>query len=79
MVQQGISEKVALVVNFLAASVCGFILAYVRSWHLASTLSSILPYIAITGSVMNKFISAYMQCVFILYLETVDQWLMFDF
>lgn len=51
----------ALVVNFLAAFVTGFVLAYIRSWRLALALSSILPCIAITGSVMNKFVSRYMQ------------------
>ena len=79
MVQQGISEKVALVVNFLAAFVCGFILAYVRSWRLALALSSILPCIAITGGVMNKFISAYMQYVSMQTVAIVDQQLTFDF
>ncbi|KAJ6559121.1 P-loop containing nucleoside triphosphate hydrolase protein [Mycena vulgaris] len=61
LVQQGISEKVALVVNFLAAFVTGFIVAYVRSWRLALAMSSILPCIGITGAVMNKAISRYMQ------------------
>ncbi|KAJ7366944.1 P-loop containing nucleoside triphosphate hydrolase protein [Mycena albidolilacea] len=61
LVQQGISEKVALVVNFLAAFVTGFIVAYVQSWRLALAMSSILPCIAITGGVMNKSISRYMQ------------------
>ncbi|TFK40835.1 P-loop containing nucleoside triphosphate hydrolase protein [Crucibulum laeve] len=61
LVQQGISEKVALVVNFLAAFVTGFALAYARSWRLALAMSSILPCIAITGGVMNKFMSTYMQ------------------
>ncbi|THG99669.1 hypothetical protein EW026_g2716 [Hermanssonia centrifuga] len=61
LVQQGISEKVALVVNFLSAFVTGFCLAYAKSWRLALALSSILPCIAITGAVMNKFVSTYMQ------------------
>ena len=61
LVQQGISEKVALVMNFIAAFVTGFALAYAKSWRLALALSSILPCIAITGGVMNKFISTYMQ------------------
>lgn len=61
LVQQGISEKVALVVNFLSAFFTGFILAYVRNWRLALALTSILPCIGITGGVMNKFISKYMQ------------------
>ena len=60
LVQQGTSEKVALVVNFLAAFVTGFVLAYVRSWRLALAMSSMLPCIAIAGSVMNKFLSKYM-------------------
>ncbi|KAL4267597.1 GTPase-activating protein [Pleurotus pulmonarius] len=61
LVQQGISEKVAISLNFIAAFVTGFILAYVRSWRLALALSSILPCIAIAGGVMNKFMSKYMQ------------------
>ncbi|OCH89914.1 P-loop containing nucleoside triphosphate hydrolase protein [Obba rivulosa] len=61
LVQQGISEKVALVMNFLSAFATGFILAYVRSWRLALAMTSMLPCIAVTGGVMNKFVSGYMQ------------------
>ncbi|KAJ7761539.1 P-loop containing nucleoside triphosphate hydrolase protein [Mycena maculata] len=61
LVQQGISEKVALVANFLSAFITGFIVAYVRNWRLALAMSSILPCIGITGAVMNKAISRYMQ------------------
>ncbi|KAG1885118.1 P-loop containing nucleoside triphosphate hydrolase protein [Suillus subluteus] len=61
LVQQGISEKVPIVVSFLAAFVTGFVLAYIRSWRLALALTSIFPCIAITGAVMNKFVSKYMQ------------------
>lgn len=35
LVQQGMSEKVALVVSFLSAFATGFILAYIRNWRLA--------------------------------------------
>lgn len=51
----------AIVVQFLAAFVTGFVVAYVRSWRLALALSSILPCIAIAGAVMNKLVSRYMQ------------------
>ncbi|KDQ25589.1 hypothetical protein PLEOSDRAFT_1097506 [Pleurotus ostreatus PC15] len=61
LVQQGISEKVAISLNFMAAFITGFILAYARCWRLALALSSILPCIAIAGGVMNKFMSKYMQ------------------
>lgn len=57
------SEKVALVVNFIAAFLTGFILAYARCWRLALAMSSILPCIALTGAFMNKFVSKYMQSV----------------
>ena len=61
LVQQGMSEKVALVVNFICAFLTGFILAYSRSWRLALAMSSILPCIGITGAIMNRFVSKYMQ------------------
>ena len=61
LVQQGISEKVALVVNFIAAFFTGYILAYCVCWRLALALTAILPCIGITGALMNKFISKYMQ------------------
>ncbi|SRR6266576_7343402 len=61
LIQQGTSDKVALVTQFLAAFLTGFILAYARSWRLALALSSILPCIAITGAIMNKTMSKYLQ------------------
>nr|GAT60228.1 predicted protein [Mycena chlorophos] len=61
LVQQGMSEKVALVVNFLSAFLTGFVVAYVRNWRLALAMSSILPCIAFTGGVMNRVISKFQQ------------------
>lgn len=61
LVQQGLSEKVPLVVGFLSAFVTGFVLAYLRNWRLALAMSSILPSIAISGGLMNKFIIKYIQ------------------
>ena len=61
LVQQGISEKVALVVHFTAAFLTGFILAYARQWKLALALTSIIPCNAICGVLMNKFVSTYTQ------------------
>ncbi|KAI9507265.1 P-loop containing nucleoside triphosphate hydrolase protein [Russula earlei] len=61
LVQQGLSEKVALVVNFLGAFFTGFVLAYARNWRLALAMSSMLPLISITGAIMNKFIVKHIQ------------------
>ena len=63
LVQQGISEKIALSVSFVSAFLTGFIMAYIRSWRLALALTTIIPCIGITGGVMNKFVSKYMQSV----------------
>ncbi|EIN12716.1 P-loop containing nucleoside triphosphate hydrolase protein [Punctularia strigosozonata HHB-11173 SS5] len=61
LVQEGISEKVALIVVSISAFITGFILAYVRNWRLALALTSIIPCISIAGGVMNAFMSKYMQ------------------
>ncbi|KAF8833816.1 hypothetical protein BDN67DRAFT_985772, partial [Paxillus ammoniavirescens] len=61
LVQQGMSEKVALAINFIGAFVTGFVLAYVRCWRLALAMSSILPGMGIAGTIINKFASGYMQ------------------
>ena len=61
LIHQGLSEKVAIVVSFLAAFVTGFVLAFARNWRLALAMSSILPCIAITGAIMNKFVTKYIQ------------------
>ena len=64
LVHQGISEKVALVVSFLAAFFTGFILAFSRNWRLALAMSfSMLPAISIAGAFMNKFVSKYTRYV----------------
>lgn len=57
LVQEGTSEKVALVAQYLGTFFCGFILAYVRSWRLALALSSILPVIFMSGAVMMAFMT----------------------
>jgi ATP-binding cassette subfamily B (MDR/TAP) protein 1 len=57
------SEKVALSVSFVSAFLTGFIMAYIRSWKLALALTTIIPCIGITGGVMNKLVSKYMQSV----------------
>ena len=58
--QQGISEKVAHVANFLGGFAAGYVLAYARSWRLALAMSSILPCVALTGAIMNKVVSTSM-------------------
>ncbi|KAJ7115594.1 P-loop containing nucleoside triphosphate hydrolase protein [Mycena crocata] len=61
LVQQGISEKVPLLVSFISSFLSGFVVAFVRSWRLALAMCAIFPCIAIIGTVMNTFMTRYMQ------------------
>ncbi|KAF7355943.1 hypothetical protein MVEN_00923500 [Mycena venus] len=61
LVQQGISEKVALSVFFVAGFISGFVLAFVRSWRMALVLSTMLPCMSIIGGVMGKFVGRYTE------------------
>ncbi|KAG8914035.1 GTPase-activating protein [Tulasnella sp. 408] len=61
LIQQGISEKVPLIVMCISAFFTGFAVAYARSWRLALALTSIVPCMAITGKTMGSFVSKYKQ------------------
>ena len=61
LVQEGISEKVALATSYIATFFTGFILAYARSWKLSLALSAILPCIACTGAFMGIFTTKFKQ------------------
>ncbi|KAH7103350.1 multidrug resistance protein 1 [Auriculariales sp. MPI-PUGE-AT-0066] len=61
LVQQGISEKVALATSFIAAFLTGFILAYTQSWKLSLALSSIFPMIMASGIAMNIFVGKFQK------------------
>ncbi|KAJ7112183.1 P-loop containing nucleoside triphosphate hydrolase protein [Mycena epipterygia] len=72
LVQQGISEKVALTVFFLAGFVSGFVLAFVRSWRLALVLSTMLPFMSLVGGLLGKFVSRYTEYGGTLAEETIS-------
>ena len=57
LIQQGVSEKVPIALSFIGAFITGFIIAFVRNWKLSLAISSIVPCIAITGGLMNFFMS----------------------
>jgi ATP-binding cassette subfamily B (MDR/TAP) protein 1 len=59
LVQDGSSERVALVMQYIATFITGFALAFARGWRLALAVSSILPVIVITGVTMMGLMSKY--------------------
>ncbi|EGN96419.1 hypothetical protein SERLA73DRAFT_170797 [Serpula lacrymans var. lacrymans S7.3] len=52
LVQQGISEKFALLGSNVGAFATGMIIAYIKSWRLALALTSMLPCLVIIGALM---------------------------
>ena len=59
LIQQAISEKVAIVISSISSFFTGFAIAYARCWQLALAMSSILPCLVLTGAFMSKFVSKY--------------------
>ncbi|KAH7101158.1 multidrug resistance protein 1 [Auriculariales sp. MPI-PUGE-AT-0066] len=54
LVQQGMSEKVALCASHVGAFCTGFILGYIQNWKLALAVSSIFPCFAIIGGLHSS-------------------------
>lgn len=61
LIQDGISDKLPLMVAFISTFITGFVVAYVRNWKLALVMTSILPCIVGAAIVMNMFVSKYQQ------------------
>ncbi|GAA5842598.1 hypothetical protein JCM9279_003631 [Rhodotorula babjevae] len=59
LIQEGISDKVVISVQFIAIFISGFVIAIIRNWRLALVVSVIIPCIGIAGGAMNSFISKY--------------------
>ncbi len=43
LLQDGISDKCGLIIQFLSAFISGFVIAYVKGWKLALVLTAIIP------------------------------------
>lgn len=61
LIQDGISDKLPLMVAFISTFIAGFVVAYVRNWKLALVMTSILPCIVGSAIFMNIFVSKYQQ------------------
>ncbi|KAI0673533.1 multidrug resistance protein 1 [Trametes maxima] len=59
LVQQGISEKIALATSYMSSFVAAYVLAYIRCWQLALALSSILPCVAIVTAGFGSFVAKF--------------------
>ncbi|WWC65424.1 uncharacterized protein I303_108042 [Kwoniella dejecticola CBS 10117] len=59
LVQEGTSEKIALIAQYMGSFVTGFALAFARSWRLALACSSIFPVIVLAGGIMMTAMSKF--------------------
>ncbi|KAJ3006380.1 Multidrug resistance protein 1 [Thoreauomyces humboldtii] len=58
MIQEGISEKVGLILQFLCTFITGFIIAYFKGWRLALVLTACLPLIVGAATLMTQALAA---------------------
>ncbi|KAG9292637.1 hypothetical protein G9A89_007009 [Geosiphon pyriformis] len=59
VLQDGISEKVAGIIQYLCTFITGFIIAFTKGWKLALVLCAIFPLLAGAGIFMAKSLSSY--------------------
>ena len=54
LVQEGISDKVGLIIQFTSAFLSGFIIGYLKGWELALVVSVCLPFLAGSAYYLSK-------------------------
>ncbi|KAI9271625.1 P-loop containing nucleoside triphosphate hydrolase protein [Phascolomyces articulosus] len=55
MIQEGISEKLGLVIQLMAQVIAGFVIAFVKGWQLAVVILATVPIMAIVGGAMGYY------------------------
>ena len=53
-IHDGIGDKVALLIQWLATFFGGFVVAFIREWRLTLLLLSVAPFLVIGGFFMSK-------------------------
>ncbi|KAJ7733032.1 P-loop containing nucleoside triphosphate hydrolase protein [Mycena metata] len=61
LVQQGISEKVALSLFFVSGFISGFVIAFARSWRLAIVLMTMLPFMSLVGALLGRLMTRFTE------------------
>ncbi|KAM0944512.1 putative ABC-type xenobiotic transporter [Dioscorea sansibarensis] len=57
LIQEAIGEKVGKFIQLVTTFFGGFVIAFIRGWHLSLVLLSCVPLIVITGGILSKIIS----------------------
>ena len=56
--QDGIGEKVGMLIRFIVTGLGSFIIPYIQNWRISLVLTAIVPVMAIMGGVMGKIMAA---------------------
>ena len=57
MIQEGLSEKNALMIQYVTTFLSGFAIAYAKGWKLALVLSSVIPPMGIASAYVSKLLA----------------------
>lgn len=57
MIQDGISEKVGLILQFVCTFIAGFVIAFVKGWRLALVLTACFPLLAGAAALMSTMVA----------------------
>ena len=66
-IHDGIGDKIALFIQWIAAFFGGFIVGFIREWRLTLFLLTFTPALAIVGAIMAKVSQPTPACVHVLY------------
>ncbi|KND00616.1 uncharacterized protein SPPG_03744 [Spizellomyces punctatus DAOM BR117] len=58
MIQEGISEKVGMIIQFVTTFIAGFIIAFIKGWRLALVLTACFPLLAGAAALMSIMVAA---------------------
>ncbi|CAG8596178.1 9116_t:CDS:10, partial [Ambispora leptoticha] len=56
--QEGISEKIGMILQYLVTFIAAFVIGFVKGWKLALVLCCVIPLLAIAGGAMSKAMAA---------------------
>ncbi|CAG8461734.1 6731_t:CDS:2 [Paraglomus occultum] len=58
LLQEGIAEKVGLIIQYITTFIAGFVIAYTKQWKLSLVLTAALPLLVAAAGLMSKILAA---------------------
>ncbi|KAJ3063793.1 (ABC) transporter, partial [Quaeritorhiza haematococci] len=58
LIQEAISEKMGMNIQFIVTFLAGFVIAFVKGWQLALVICAVIPILAVCGLIMSKTLAS---------------------